>query len=247
VFDWLDGELSFLAPCNAGIFHHQGVTIGVAITVLFLNLCAAYYRIAPVAVPARRRPQAMDPELGSRTPCRATFTSTPSRKGNARCGLTSIPRDDGRERRDLSRATTARDPRSRLQLESVYRTRSRVTPISCAGLPRVRDCDRWLHLRQSEVQMLATAGAFRVVVASDLWDHRERPADASDAELRALREAGLLLDAPLCHRPPTSHARDRRRVAANCCDLPPSAATRVVRGPQVCEGPPPRWTPKTGN
>jgi len=43
---WLAGELSFLAPFKAGIFRNHGVTIGVAITLLFLNLCAAYYEIA---------------------------------------------------------------------------------------------------------------------------------------------------------------------------------------------------------
>jgi DNA-binding MarR family transcriptional regulator len=40
--------------------------------------------------------------------------------------------------------------------------------------------------------MLATAGAFRVVVASDLRDQRGRPANASNGELRGLREAGLV-------------------------------------------------------
>ena len=43
---WLAGELSFLAPFKAGIFRNHGLTIGVAITVLFLNLFAAYYGIA---------------------------------------------------------------------------------------------------------------------------------------------------------------------------------------------------------
>ena len=55
---WLAGELSFLAPFKAGIFRNHGVTIGVAITVLFLNLCAAYYEHRTLAVPARRRAQA---------------------------------------------------------------------------------------------------------------------------------------------------------------------------------------------
>ena len=40
---WLGGELSFLAPYKAGIFRHHGITIGLAVAVLFLNLCAAYY------------------------------------------------------------------------------------------------------------------------------------------------------------------------------------------------------------
>ena len=38
---WLAGELSFLAPFKAGIFRNHAVTIGVTITVLFLNLFAA--------------------------------------------------------------------------------------------------------------------------------------------------------------------------------------------------------------
>ena len=39
--------------------------------------------------------------------------------------------------------------------------------------------------------MLATTGAFRVVVASDLVDHRGRPANARSGELRRLRELDL--------------------------------------------------------
>ena len=46
VVAWLAGELSFLAPYKAGIFRHHGMTIGLAIGLLFLNLCAAYYGIA---------------------------------------------------------------------------------------------------------------------------------------------------------------------------------------------------------
>src|SRR5581483_6635963 len=55
---------------------------------------------------------------------------------------------------------------------------------------------RWIDLRESEVRMLATAGAFRVVVASDLRDHHGRPASASNGELRGLREAGLVETRP---------------------------------------------------
>lgn len=44
--------------------------------------------------------------------------------------------------------------------------------------------------------MLATTGAFRVVVASDLRDQRGRPADATNGELRGLREAGLVETRP---------------------------------------------------
>jgi DNA-binding MarR family transcriptional regulator len=44
--------------------------------------------------------------------------------------------------------------------------------------------------------MLATAGACRVVVASDRRDHRGRPANAINGELRGLREAGLVETRP---------------------------------------------------
>ena len=46
---WLAGELSFLAPFKAGIFRNHGVTIGVTITVLFLNLFAAFMLLCSMA------------------------------------------------------------------------------------------------------------------------------------------------------------------------------------------------------
>ncbi len=60
----------------------------------------------------------------------------------------------------------------------------------------VRDRDRLMALRESEIRILATTGAFRVVVASDLHDERGRPADARNGELRRLREAGLVETRP---------------------------------------------------
>ena len=64
---WLAGELSFLAPFKAGLFRHHGLTIGVAITVLFFNLCAAYYSIARWLFlrDAGRKLTHMDRQLGS--------------------------------------------------------------------------------------------------------------------------------------------------------------------------------------
>ena len=64
---WLAGELSFLAPFKAGLFRHHGLTIGVAIIVLFLNLCAAYYGIARWLFlrDAGRKLAHMDRQLGS--------------------------------------------------------------------------------------------------------------------------------------------------------------------------------------
>jgi hypothetical protein len=68
VVAWVAGELSFLAPFKAGIFRNHGVTIGVATTVLFLNLCAAYYSIARWLLlrDAGRKLAHMDRQLGSR-------------------------------------------------------------------------------------------------------------------------------------------------------------------------------------
>jgi hypothetical protein len=65
---WLAGELSFLAPFKAGLFRNHGVTIGVAILMLFLNLFAAYYGIARWIFlrDAGRKLAHMDQQLGSR-------------------------------------------------------------------------------------------------------------------------------------------------------------------------------------
>jgi DNA-binding MarR family transcriptional regulator len=52
--------------------------------------------------------------------------------------------------------------------------------------------DRQYTLRGSETRTLSTVGAFRVVSARDLSDHRERPADPRSGDLRQLREEGLI-------------------------------------------------------
>ena len=56
----------------------------------------------------------------------------------------------------------------------------------------VRDRDRSVDLRESEVRILATTGAFRVVPARDLLDRRGRPSSSRQGELRRLREEGLV-------------------------------------------------------
>jgi hypothetical protein len=68
-------------------------------------------------------------------------------------------------------------------------------PRSSARRP-VRDRDQVYELRDSEVRILATTGAFRVVPAGELRDHNGRPADPRDGDLRHLRELGLVKTMP---------------------------------------------------
>lgn len=108
------------------------------------------------------------------------------------------PRHDERERPDLSRGSAARSEDGAgapADSRGDALTRDLDLPRGSTRRP-VRDRDRWLPLRESEVRMLATTGAFRVVVASDLRDHRGRPASARNGELRGLREAGLVETRP---------------------------------------------------
>ena len=46
VVAWLAGELSFLAPYKAGLFHEHGLMIGGSVLLLFLHLSALYYAVA---------------------------------------------------------------------------------------------------------------------------------------------------------------------------------------------------------
>jgi DNA-binding MarR family transcriptional regulator len=107
------------------------------------------------------------------------------------------PREDERERPDLSRGSVARsdDAASKPEESGAALTRDLDLPRGSTRRP-VRDRDRTISLRESEVRMLATAGAFRVVVASDLRDQRGRPANARNGELRTLRDAGLVETRP---------------------------------------------------
>jgi hypothetical protein len=45
---------------------------------------------------------------------------------------------------------------------------------------------------EAETRTVSTVGAFRVVAASELSDHLDRPADPRDGDLRRLRERGLV-------------------------------------------------------
>jgi DNA-binding MarR family transcriptional regulator len=108
------------------------------------------------------------------------------------------PRHDERERPDLSRGSVARsEDGASVPADSRGEALTRDLDLPRGSTRRpVRDRDRWLPLRESEVRMLATTGAFRVVVASDLRDDRGRPAIARNGELRGLREAGLVETRP---------------------------------------------------
>ena len=75
------------------------------------------------------------------------------------------PRDEERDRPDLSRGSTARADESTSKSDEPREglTRDLDLPRGSTRRP-VRDRDRMINLRESEVRMLATAGAFRVVV-----------------------------------------------------------------------------------
>ena len=64
-------------------------------------------------------------------------------------------------------------------------------PRSSSRRP-IRDRGDVYDLRESEVRILATTGAFRVVPAHELRDHNGRPATPRDGDLRHLRELGLV-------------------------------------------------------
>jgi hypothetical protein len=100
-------------------------------------------------------------------------------------------RDDGT--RDLSPGSRAgSDPRERDQVDP------RDVFMEHVDLPRGEDRehvytrDHVYKLRGSETRTLTTVGAFRVVPASDLRDKFDRSLDLRSAELRHLRESGLV-------------------------------------------------------
>jgi len=104
------------------------------------------------------------------------------------------PRDDDRARADRSRGTSGEarsgntDPREVVTRDlDVPRGRARA---------RVRVRTQTYTLRGSEARTLATVGAFRVVAAGDLRDHRDRPLDPRSSDLKHLREAGLVRTMP---------------------------------------------------
>src|SRR4051794_22352359 len=102
------------------------------------------------------------------------------------------PRPDERERPQLGRGGGDQDrdePRS-TEPRDVF-SRDLDLPRGNRRQP-VRDRDRLVELRESEVRILATTGAFRVVPAKDLLDSRGRPLSSRQGELRRLREEGLV-------------------------------------------------------
>jgi DNA-binding MarR family transcriptional regulator len=102
--------------------------------------------------------------------------------------MSSDPRwaDDARDhsRHNVQREQADRDPRDAF-------TRHVDLP---SGPERevVRDRGRDYTLRGSETRTLATVGAFRVVSTSELRDHENAPAHDRSADIRHLREQGLI-------------------------------------------------------
>src|SRR5262249_28154791 len=107
------------------------------------------------------------------------------------------PRPQERERPDLSRGSGSGEARSESSSNDPRDVFSRDLDLPRGTTRRpVRDRDRWVELRESEVRLLATIGAFRVVPANDLLDPRGRPSSSRQGELRHLREAGLVETRP---------------------------------------------------
>lgn len=107
------------------------------------------------------------------------------------------PRPEERERPDLSRGSGSGEERSESSSNDPRDVFSRNLDLPRGATRRpVRDRDRSVELRESEVRILATTGAFRVVPANDLLDHRGRPSSSRQGELRRLREEGLVETKP---------------------------------------------------
>ena len=107
------------------------------------------------------------------------------------------PRPDERERPDLSRGSGSGEDRSESSSNDPRDAFSRGLDLPRGATRRpVRDRDRSVELRESEVRVLATTGAFRVVPANDLLDHRGHPSNSRQGELRRLREEGLIETRP---------------------------------------------------
>ena len=107
------------------------------------------------------------------------------------------PRSEERERPDLSRGSGSGEDRAESSSNDPRDVFSRDLDLPRGTTRRpVRDRDRSVELRESEVRLLATTGAFRMVPASDLLDHRGRPSSSRQGELRRLREEGLVETRP---------------------------------------------------
>ena len=114
------------------------------------------------------------------------------------------PRDDERERPDLSRGERRRDPttpRRRADDPRDVFTRDLDLPRGSTREPvrRPRPIDRSARVRGPDAgDGRAPSASCRVATFGTTADAR---ADASNGELERLREAGLVRDAPLRRRP----------------------------------------------
>ena len=79
VVGWFAGEVRFLAPYKAGLFHLHGALILSAILVMFLNLCAGYYAIARWLFlrDTGRKLSHLDQQLGTRDSALDDFAPQP--------------------------------------------------------------------------------------------------------------------------------------------------------------------------
>lgn len=106
-------------------------------------------------------------------------------------------RSDGPDRLDLNRGSRAASEHRSSRVSDLRDVLSRDLnlPRSSSRRP-IQGRDRTFELRASEVRLLATAGAFRVVPARDLLDERGRSLNPRSGDLRRLRESGLVRTVP---------------------------------------------------
>lgn len=107
------------------------------------------------------------------------------------------PRQEDRDRPDMSRGYRGAAETQRAAVTDIREVFSRELELPRGTSRRtVENRDRSFDLRASEVRILATAGAFRVVPAKDLPSEYGHTPNPRSGDLRHLREQGLIETVP---------------------------------------------------
>ena len=200
---WLAGELSFLAPFKAGIFRITAPPSAPR------SACSSSTS-APSTTASRAGCSCATPAASCRTwtvnwarrtPSWATSIPDVKAVGVSVMWRDIDPREQERERPDLSRGRrrVARDDSGPVirRLRDCPDTRPRpATRADAPTRPGPRSVGRTSVSPRS--RCWRPPGAFRVVIASDLRDHRGRPASAENGELRRPPRGRAGRDEALC-------------------------------------------------